>query len=172
MANESATGNPVRVDHVAENATNCVLQATVSAEAIRDGDQVTITIKTTDIYWTGAYAQLSIDGLSEDNKWLLNAKDNDQDSSDYHEWIYTPKTLTYTQTGSKTYTFTLRTYTQWKISWKGYTYFDYLTITVPAATSKLWCVGTDGKWHAAKIYYSTSSAWKNAELYDTNHILT
>ena len=173
MNNESQTGNPLYLSHFATNTaheTDSFLETTVTASYTRDGDQVSIKITVTGINWAGKYAQLSIDNVS--NGGLIDMLKNDSDSSDHHEYIYSPKTFTYTQVGSKTYTFTLRTFVQYATNWKGYTYFDYLTITVPAATSKLWCVGTDGKWHAAKIYYSTGSAWKNAELYDTNHIPT
>lgn len=166
-SNESQTGNPIRYHHYAENSSNGYIEAVVTASYVRDGDKVTITINITDVDWFGKYAQLYID----DEQVIENGYEG-YDTSKTHENITPTKTYTYTQTKSKTYTFTLRTYIQYQTTWQGYTFYDYLTITVPAATSKLWCVGTDGKWHAAKIYYSTGSAWKNAELYDTNHILT
>lgn len=152
--NASQTGNPIRYHHYAENGSNGYIEAVVSASYVRKGATVIITINITDVDWFGKYAQLFIN----DEQVIENGYEG-YDMSATYENITSKKTYTYTQTDSKTYTFTLKTYIQYKTTWQGYTFYDYLTITVPAA-SALPYVNVNGTWKQATPWVNVGGTWK------------
>lgn len=153
--------NPVSIYHASPRVgSKCFVQGTITASYKRTGSKVVITIATTNVKWAGRYAQISLKGTG----FLVDAARNNLDASDVHEYIYTPKTFTYTQTAATTYTYTLTTYIQYVAGESGFSNTYTLTIDVPAA-SALAYVNVNGTWKQATPWVNVNGTWKKALSY-------
>lgn len=118
------------VQKVNDGGGTAYIEYYATASYTRSGNTVTITVKCS-VYGWGKYYQAFLNG-----SLVIDSQDTT---------VY--KTFTYNDASAKTYSFAMKAYLQTATSYSGYEYTETLSIDVPAASSPITSVTSEGADH-------------------------
>lgn len=131
-------------DRQTYGANTAGIDYTATASYTRSGSKVTITVKCTVTGW-GHYYQAFLNGVK-----VIDSEDTT---------VY--RTFTYDNAAAKTYSFPMKTYLQAIAEIDGQEKTATLTISVPAASARVW-VNVDGAWKKdSRVWANAAGAWKD-----------